>query len=45
MYSHLLKEEGDTSVSLIERYLTLAIEDPATASDAYGAVSEIYRSR
>lgn len=45
MYSDILREEGDVSVSLIERYLTLAMEDPATASNAYGAVSDIYRRR
>ncbi|SCY68788.1 tetratricopeptide repeat protein [Desulfoluna spongiiphila] len=44
-YANLLKEDGDTSVSLIERYLKLAMEDPATASYAYQAVSDIYRSK
>jgi len=44
-YANLLKEDGDTSVSLIERYLKLAMEDPATASYAYQAVSEIYSTK
>ncbi|WP_300668317.1 tetratricopeptide repeat protein [Desulfoluna sp.] len=44
-YANLLKEEGDTSVGLIERYLKLAMEDPSTGPYAYQAVSEIYRTR
>lgn len=44
-YANLLKEGGDTSVPLIERYLKLAMEDPATAPYAYQAVSDIYRSK
>ena len=44
-YSNLLKADGDTSVPLIERYLKLAMEDPATAPAVYTAVSEIYRTR
>jgi len=44
-YANLLKEDGDTSVSLIERYLKLAMEDPATAPYAYQAVSDIYRTK
>ncbi|GEM_PF-2178152 len=44
-YANLLKEDGDTSVSLIERYLKLAVEDPSTAPYAYQAVSEIYRTK
>lgn len=44
-YANLLKDSGDTSVSLIERYLKLAMEDPATASYAYQAVSDIYLTK
>lgn len=44
-YANLLKEGGDTSVSLIERFLKLAMEDPATAPYAYRAVSEVYRTK
>jgi tetratricopeptide (TPR) repeat protein len=44
-YANLLKEEGDTSVSLIERYLSLAMEDPSAAPYAYQAVSDIYRTK